>query len=62
MNKSPAGGSESWERETLTLQAECRAHCDLQGNADINKGFRRTGKEEINVLSIWDVLFEEKRT
>ena len=115
MNKSPTGWSESWERETRTLEAECRAHCDLQGNAaaakslqscptlcnpidgspsgstvpgilqartlkwvaisfsnackwkvkvqgnaDINKGFRRTGKEQINVLRIWDVLLEEK--
>ena len=24
MNKSPAGGSESWDRETQTLQAECK--------------------------------------
>ena len=37
-----------------------QGHCDLQGNADINKGFRRTKKEEINVLRIWDVVLEEK--
>lgn len=41
-------------------QTESRARCDLRDNSDINKGYRRTGKEEINVSGIWNVLLEEK--